>query len=68
MKKILLLLLVILIGCGNKQTDYHYYDGTQKVEKEINWKDGQQHGPYKWYYYNGQLENEVIFKDGESVE
>ena len=38
-----------------------------KVEWQFSWKDGKNNGPERWFYNNGNLENEVIWEMGKIV-
>ena len=49
---------------GNDELWTEWYENGQK-QYEINYKDGQQNGLYKWWYENGQKSSEGPYKDGK---
>jgi antitoxin component YwqK of YwqJK toxin-antitoxin module len=67
MKKLLLLVLLILIGCSKPPKDgpYKDYFDNGKIWIEYNLKDGKWDGPSKMYWYDGQLRMDGNWKDGE---
>ena len=41
------------------------FTGRTSGRLQTNYKDGKRHGPFEWYYKNGQLRGEETYKDGK---
>jgi antitoxin component YwqK of YwqJK toxin-antitoxin module len=44
-----------------------FYTRDGKLQKEIHYKDGQPHGPYRFYNEEGAVTLEYIYRDGERI-
>lgn len=66
MKKIsiLLIVIVLLYGCGRKVKKEYYPNGQLKEEYEI--KNDTANGIFKCYYENGSIKKEGIYKNGRT--
>ena len=64
MKKILLLLLFILIGCSKPDGPYKDYYLNGKVRGEGRFKNNKVDGLFKIYYDEGQILKEFNYIDG----
>ena len=65
MKKILLLLLLILIGCSKNGVYETYYDDSNQLYSVETYKNGQLDGPYQSFYDNGILKEDSNYKNGK---
>ena len=52
-------------GNGHYEGDNITYHNNGNIKSKGYWTNGKKHNAWAWYHQNGQLQEEVSYKDGE---